>query len=419
MVMAIREGRFEVDDLMESMSTDTIAAAAEDTESCGEKWNMLKNQVLVKLEPIIMKIFNGLGGLVEKLDPLFATLEWGVVALMAGFQTGEEGGEGFLGMMQTIGAKVAYWWPIIQDTISNVMIIIKGIIEMVLGTMKDLWERHGEKIMETVQSFYDAVIAIVYTVVAILLNFWEDYGEDIIATVTALWENIQSIIDGALDIVMGIFDTFASLFKGDWGGMWDGIKTVFAGVWNALGGIVRGALDIVKLIVLIAVDKIKDVLLGIGTAIGDAARDIWDKAWELGANLMNGIKDGVANAISSAGSFAKSIGNSIIDFIKHHIIDKIKNALKLQDDVGLFKQDVNAPDLGHIPRIRAMGGPATGPTLVGERGPELVTLPRGANVVPNHAIGAGGGASNINVQSQADAADIGREIAWAMKTSGR
>jgi hypothetical protein len=38
-----------------------------------------------------------------------------------------------------------------------------------------------------------------------------------------------------------------------------------------------------------------------------------------------------------------------------------------------------------------------GMAIVGERGPELVNLPRGAQVVPNHELGKGGSQQNLKV----------------------
>ena len=61
-----------------------------------------------------------------------------------------------------------------------------------------------------------------------------------------------------------------------------------------------------------------------------------------------------------------------------------------------------------------------GPAIVGERGPELVNLPRGAQVIPNHQIrapqmprlaGMGGGGGNVNapVTIHIDATGADRE----------
>jgi hypothetical protein len=53
---------------------------------------------------------------------------------------------------------------------------------------------------------------------------------------------------------------------------------------------------------------------------------------------------------------------------------------------------------------------------VGERGPEEVFLPNGSRVVPNHSLSGGSGVT-VNVQTNADPFAIGREVAWALRTS--
>jgi len=58
------------------------------------------------------------------------------------------------------------------------------------------------------------------------------------------------------------------------------------------------------------------------------------------------------------------------------------------------------------PLPRAAGGSAGGWTLVGERGPEILNLPGGSNIVPNNALG--GGSATI---SQSDMMYLGKIIA--------
>lgn len=71
------------------------------------------------------------------------------------------------------------------------------------------------------------------------------------------------------------------------------------------------------------------------------------------------------------------------------VVDKIKAAwAKLPD----FK--ISMPDLPNIPGFaNGVRNFAGGLAVVGERGPELVRLPGGSDVVPNHRIGRGGGPS--------------------------
>lgn len=79
----------------------------------------------------------------------------------------------------------------------------------------------------------------------------------------------------------------------------------------------------------------------------------------------------------------------------------------------------NAIGVGGATPGRAMGGPASGAVLVGERGPEQVILPQGSRVVPNHAMRSNGGGITVNVATNASPWAIAREIDWLMRTGGR
>ncbi len=81
---------------------------------------------------------------------------------------------------------------------------------------------------------------------------------------------------------------------------------------------------------------------------------------------------------------------------------------------------IAGPDLipyGYGPGFRAMGGPVdqNKPYIVGEMGPELF-IPRGGSgtILPNDQL-KGGNTINVYASTNADAHDISREIAWALK----
>lgn len=63
MAAAVREGRFGIQDLLKVVKggKETINDAARDTESFGEKWTRIKNQVFVKVEPLASAMFDGIG----------------------------------------------------------------------------------------------------------------------------------------------------------------------------------------------------------------------------------------------------------------------------------------------------------------------------------------------------------------------
>lgn len=68
---AIREGRLELDDLIESLKTskETINAVAEETDDWKENLTKLKNEAMIQLEPIANKVFDSLGRAVEGISP--------------------------------------------------------------------------------------------------------------------------------------------------------------------------------------------------------------------------------------------------------------------------------------------------------------------------------------------------------------
>lgn len=417
MAMAVREGRFELDELRASMSTDTISEAAKDTESFGEKWTKLKNGVLVKLEPLIMKLFDGLGRAMDAAMPYVDSFIVGAEELGASLQEWwEEVGPGVMEFIGSVVAAVRDNWPVIQATITNVMTVIQEVISGVLQAVQAFWSEHGEAIMGTIQSFVDFMVELV----DYIMNLWEDHGEEITAAIQAVWEGISSVIGGALEAVQGIWETFAGLFSGDWGRMWDGIKAIFSGIWNALGGIVRAAFEVVKSVLRVAIQKVTDILLGLGTALGNTARDVWNKAWDIGKSIINGIKDGVTGAVGFAADIGKSVGNAIVGFINRNVIDKFNRGLEFRIEVFGRGVDINPPDVPHLPRFATGGFSSGGLAIVGERGPELVNLPRGSRVTPNHGMTPAAQAGvTVNVQSTADPAEIGRELLWTLKTSGR
>ncbi|MGY5131276.1 phage tail tape measure protein [Streptomyces nigrescens] len=226
----------------------------------------------------------------------------------------------------------------------------------------------------------------------------------------ANWDKIKRWTGQAFEWVWnkikGVFNWLKNLFLNFTGpGLiikhWDKIKSATAAAFNWVKNKAKAGLDAV-------VDFVKSLpgkLLAAGRALLNAGRSI-------GTFVINGLKTG----LSKLGGFASSLAGTIARAAKgaiNSVIDLMNWAIP--DKLGWGKLSIDLPD-SPIPRIRAMGGPAGGLTRVGERGPEWVNLPKGSNVIPNHAAGSGGGVV-VNVQSNADPFAIGREVAWALRTA--
>jgi tape measure domain-containing protein len=119
--------------------------------------------------------------------------------------------------------------------------------------------------------------------------------------------------------------------------------------------------------------------------LGADAEDTTQKLQGVAANGLNSLSDGIADAITGA----KSLKDAFADTAKAIIADLVKIAVKML----IFKALGSAfPGLGNIANLTVaknasgtnyFGG---GLSIVGEAGPELVAMPRGAQVAPNNLL---------------------------------
>jgi len=111
----------------------------------------------------------------------------------------------------------------------------------------------------------------------------------------------------------------------------------------------------------------------IGAAVGGAASWLYNTGRDIINGLINGIRDGISGIGRAIGGANNAIGSAV------------KGALR-----GLIPGFATGVD-------NFSGGLA----VVGEKGPELVNLPKGSDVIPNHMLGGGGGQMTFNITVQA------------------
>lgn len=122
MAAAVREGRFELDDLMKTIENgrDTVRKAGRDTMDFGEQWTLLKNNLTNALEPLASKVFKALGDEMARVrriltdkklsaDEKFSAImdEIGRLAEKYGPKIAEAGGK--LGVALAKGIANAFW----------------------------------------------------------------------------------------------------------------------------------------------------------------------------------------------------------------------------------------------------------------------------------------------------------------------
>ena len=110
------------------------------------------------------------------------------------------------------------------------------------------------------------------------------------------------------------------------------------------------------------------------------------------------------------------------EMINTKFIDRINDAIPNTLVIDYFP-DINLPD-NPLKRLAMGGVSGGGRTLVGERGPEVLTLPKGSRVEPNHGAGMNaGGNVTVNVSTNAirllSAARLLGGLAWGVSDGSR
>lgn len=162
----------------------------------------------------------------------------------------------------------------------------------------------------------------------------------------------------------------------------------------------------------IPVDELKakmEQLLSINktTAMVEKNKELQDSFKAIGESVSDAFK-GMLTGASSWREGMRSLIGSVIDqlwklFVVQKIVGIVSGALG-----GTSSMPGNMGDAGDALKLIKVpgfaGGTMSAPggvALVGERGPELVNLPRGSQVIPNHKLGRSGGGSPISISVDA------------------
>lgn len=375
MAAAIREGRFDLDELMATLkaSPETIMGAAKSTESFGEKWQVFKNKVLVGLEPLASRAFTAIG---NGMDRMSRWWDANGEKVKAGFSRVRDA-------MVELGDKVRAGaetiirnWDDIKSTAQTAATILSPIFAALIvhwaavatAATVSAVKQAAAWVMTQVGAAKSAVVHGV--TVAAMVAGW------VLAGTTAM-VNGAKIAAGWLlalgPIGLGII-AFAAI----------GAAMVVA--WKkseTFRGIVRGAMGG-------ALDAVKGFLGGI-EAMLRALGKIPGFGW------ADTAADKVRNAANAVGRLASRIRE-----IKSKTVT-----------VTVVTTQIN--NIGRVPHgQRAHGGPVLPgrPYLVGERGPEMI-VPKAAGTVldAKRTAGMGGGPTyNLHISGTLDASVNERTI---------
>lgn len=357
MTQAIREGRLSVDDLTRSLGDyattveDTFNATLDPPDQAKVALNNLKiagaelgETMMATLAPIIDQIVVKL----QEFSAWFTNLD-----------------ESQKQTILVIGAVVAAIGPavvIISKVIGGISSIISAVgtvVGVITGTVISAITTVVTAITgAVVPAITTIVTTITGTVIPAITGFVATVGivpiailaaaAAIIAAITVFGDQIQAVLQGVDDFLQGVFATnWTNIFGPVLGEVLNAFFANVKNIWDSIKMVFDGIIDFIR-----------------GAFTGD-----WERAWTGVKEIFGGIFNGLK-------AVAKAPLNAIIGMV-NMAISGINGVIG-----GLNKiPGVDIGQIGKIPYLAKGGILSRGSAVVGEAGPELLTMSAGRAVV--------------------------------------
>jgi TP901 family phage tail tape measure protein len=471
MAAAIREGRFEIGDLLSTIESggDTILGVGAETQDFGEKWTMLKNRVFVALQPVATKLFDLIGSGMDRLSGVFDEVAGGVRAFLFAWKAfdGDITSSGFAGFMEKAAFRVRQAFEVLSKIFrERVIPAVKAVAGFVKGTLLPGLLSLGQWIVRNKPVLIGIATAIGVGLVAAFTAWAVSAGAAAVATIAAMapfiaigaaiaavvaavvwayteWDAFRTAVDAVASFLTGTVWP-AIQIGADWitGTLIPAIGDVIGWFGQMIGKAAELATKIGE-----AVGKVVSKVGEIASKIGEVATTVGTKVGEIVgfvtgipgriASTVSTMWDGIRTGISTARNWVSDRISEIVGFVSGLTGRITRAAAGMWDGItDAFKAAINTLIRGWnsleftIPGFKigpvgydgfTLGVPDTGGTIVrpgsvmvGERGPEILNLPRGASVVP---LGRDAGGRPIELhfhQSGHDPGAVANVLAWKL-----
>ena len=215
----------------------------------------------------------------------------------------------------------------------------------------------------------------------------------------ATWGLIPAILIG-IGVALYLLYTKCAWFRNAVQAVLGGVVAAFNWVKNAAASVVNWVEGHWKTLLVL--------LPGIGPVLALVANN-----WKSLEGVVKSVASAITSAIKAIAQVVTSVLGAAFSAVKS-IIDSIGTAIgtvvsvanKITSLPGKIANKLSFGLIGHADGgTVASGGEIA---LVGERGPEIVALPGGSTVIPNHALGGVGGVTHVTIPVHLDGYRVGK-----------
>lgn len=321
MVAAIREGRFEFEDLAAALesSDGAILNTAANTADFAEKWTLLKNNVMTALEPVGTAIFGLAGTILDNLTPAF---------------------DGILPVLEGVSNAIATFTGLITSGTDPLAALSYLVYQLGLAFGLNRTEAAGvsgafTEIVGKIQEFIAQAQEVLEPIIAAVSQFvsWQDV---LAALGIAIASVIIPIIISLIATIAPIIATFAlvtaavALLRNAWENNWGGIRDK-----------TQAVIDYIKPLVENAIKSIQEWWAENGDKLLAKAKEIWETIQTTIDTVINTVKEIIADVTALIQHAWDRHGDEILasatgfwEAVKFFIESNIKKIQKIITDVS-------------------------------------------------------------------------------------
>lgn len=319
----IREGKFSVDEMNTAIfdGSDTILKAGKETQDFGEKWTIIKNRVLVGLEPLATAVFNGVGTAMDKVTAALDVLGPKIGAI-ANFV--KDNKAPFEALAAVIGGVLTV--ALIRWGVESTVAAAKAVAGFVASQIKAV-----ESVAVQLVNF--ALLVAGYIAIGVQAAITG-------AAMAAAWlvglgpiALVVAAVAGAALLIVTHWDTIKNAAKA----VWDWISTN----WPLILAILTGPIGLAVLEISRHWDTIKNAFTAvkdwIGARIGDIVGFITGVPGRI-AGVASSMFNAVKDAMTSVKNWVSDRIGDTVKFFKdlpHKIVSALGDVSKLLEKAGL------------------------------------------------------------------------------------
>ena len=389
----------------QNLALETLSnAGLSDTYNAWAK----NNEEMLANQDANLRFQEAMASLAEVVLPLVTTITEKLAALMQWFANLDPAVQTAIGVIVGLIAVISPIAGIISGistalsflAANPVVLVIAAIVALIAVLV--LIVTKGEEIKAWLAGFNEWLQGVFAT------DWTEIFGPVLGGVLNGFFSLLKGIWDGVYQILGGVIDFIQGIFTGNWEQAWSGVQQIVSGVWDTITGLITGACDLIESILsgldswLQGVFKtdwteifgpglgdiinafmknientwntIKKIFQGVIDFVQGVFTGNWEQAWQGVVNIFGGLFDNLVNMVKSPLNGIIGLLNGAISAINGLISGLNSISFTMPSWLGGGHFGINIPYIPKIPYLAKGGILSQGSAIVGEAGPELLTM---------------------------------------------